>query len=67
MLLCETETHFELFFFCRSLLNQGSHAAQNYGAPSSPTSTMAPQSGRGASVVSDSLLHLTDLITFFFV
>lgn len=34
------------------MLNQAAHAAQNYGAPSSPQSGMAPQSGRGASVVS---------------
>lgn len=40
------------FYFCRSILNQAQHAATNYGQPSSPTSTMAPQSGRGASVVS---------------
>lgn len=43
---------FRKFFFCRSILNQAQHAATNYGVPSSPTSTMAPQSGRGASVVS---------------
>lgn len=41
-----------LFCFYRSMLNQAAHAAQNYGAPSSPQSGMAPQSGRGASVVS---------------
>lgn len=40
------------FSSCRSILNQAQHAATNYGVPSSPTSTMAPQSGRGASVVS---------------
>ncbi|XP_055296544.1 dmX-like protein 2 isoform X5 [Sitodiplosis mosellana] len=35
----------------KSILNQAQHAATNYGVPSSPTSTMAPQSGRGASVI----------------
>lgn len=49
------------------MINQAAHAAQNYGAPSSPQSSMAPQSGRGASVVSSSartqaILHETNKI-----
>lgn len=51
------------YFLFRSILNQAGQAAQNYGAPSSPQSTLAPQSGRGASVVSFSYdsNHLTKL------
>lgn len=45
-------SNFWFNFGYRSILNQGAHAAQNYGIPTSPQAGLAPQSGRGASVVS---------------
>lgn len=37
--------------FFRHIINQGSHAAQNFATPASPQPGIAGQSGRGASVV----------------